>query len=147
MHINANLEPAYLAPSSAHRLSARRHMSLYTGALDHELPPPPPPDVELQSISWGNKKWRYHTDSTNLTASLCDGVFPQNLRKSRHHSTTARRSVKMADGFRRMVSTFTAAWHLLPLQQGNIVNCRCQRGRTTSDARRGLLDDDNLSRP
>ena len=39
MRINANLEPAYLAPSSAQRPSARRQMPLYTGALDHELRP------------------------------------------------------------------------------------------------------------
>jgi hypothetical protein len=37
MRINANLEPAYLGPASVQRLSARRQMSLYTGALDHEL--------------------------------------------------------------------------------------------------------------
>ena len=42
MHINANLEPAYLAPTSVRRLSARRQMSLYTGALDHELRRPGP---------------------------------------------------------------------------------------------------------
>ena len=42
MRINANLEPAYLTPPpSAQRLSVRRQMSLYTGAVDHELRPPP----------------------------------------------------------------------------------------------------------
>ena len=39
MRINANVEPAFLAPPSAQRLSARRQMSPYTGALDHELRP------------------------------------------------------------------------------------------------------------
>ena len=36
----SNLEPAYLAPPSIQRLSRRRQMSLYTGALDHELRSP-----------------------------------------------------------------------------------------------------------
>ena len=35
LRINSNLEPPYLAP--APRPSVRRQMSLYTGALDHEL--------------------------------------------------------------------------------------------------------------
>ena len=40
MHVSAILEPTYLAPSFAQPPSARRQMSLYTGALDHELRPP-----------------------------------------------------------------------------------------------------------
>ena len=40
MRINARLDPDYLAPTLPSPLSARLQMSLYTGALDDELPPP-----------------------------------------------------------------------------------------------------------